>query len=304
MNPMATKRTKAILSLGGVFLVGALCGALALGAFVRGEVRSSNRLRDRDGFHEYFAEQLELTTAQRDSLQGELDWFYGELAALRTAAAGELHDLLDSLDRRLVARLSPEQVARLRATEMRLRRNLPAGRPAPLEVSSVEHEEASDPAVGPADTLAPRLTKEPAAPATPKTPEAASDTTAASDTSAAADPSDAMTGLRDRLRDRLGLSDEQSRRIREIIVTTRKQIRTDVAARRGLPRMQLETTGRHLRAMDRQIVELLDEKQRAAYEPIRREMAQRIRAKILKQWKKHPVRRPNAGSGSPGTAPR
>jgi hypothetical protein len=283
---MATKRTRAILTLGGVFLVGAICGALALGAFVRGEVRSSQRLRDRGGFHEYFAEQLELTTAQRDSLQGELDWFYGELAGLRTAAAGDLHDLLDSLDRRLATRLSPEQVERLRATETRLRRQLPAARPAAID-DGVESELQDEPST-------PRLTDtvvRKGSPATPSTPKAEvpntkakSDTTLADTTST--DPDDVMTGLRDRLQERLHLSADQSARIREIITTTRRQIRRDVAESRGFPRMQMEIAGRRLREMDRLIVELLDDDQRTAYEPIREEMARRMRAKILKQSKK------------------
>jgi hypothetical protein len=296
---MASKRTKAILTLGGVFLVGALCGALAIGAFVRGEVRSSERLRDRGGFREYFAEQLELTTAQRDSLQGELDWFYGELAGLRAAAAGDLHDLIDSLDRRLVTRLSPSQVARLRATESRLRRNLPAGRPAPLEVSDVEEPSAT---VKAPSSRADTTQKKPAMAAAPRSPATpapiAGDSATVADTSVASDPAEAMTGLRDRLKQRLGLSDEQSARLREIIVATRRQIRTDVEARQGYPRLQLEVAGRHLRDMDRRIVELLDESQRAAYAPIREEMSRRIREKILKQWKKRPARRKNTGGAS------
>src|SRR5688500_6419660 len=125
-----TKRTKAIQSPGGVFVVGAICGALALDTVVRSDVRSAQQSRDSKGSREYCTEQLELTAAQRDSLQGELDWFYREIAGLRTAAAGEFHDLIDSLDNRLVEHLSPAQINRLRATEKRLRRNLEARRTA------------------------------------------------------------------------------------------------------------------------------------------------------------------------------
>lgn len=306
---MATKRTKAILTLGGIFIVGALCGALAVGAFVRSEVRSTQRLRDRSGFHEYFADQLELTTAQRDSLQGELDWFYGELAGLRAAAAGDLHDLLDTLDRRLITRLSPEQVARLRATETRMRGNLATERPAPLDgsVDGVERveRETADRATPRTDTLSPQTsTKASSTPKVTSTPAAPlSDTTSALDSAGGA-PDEAMTGLRDRLRERLGLSDEQSVRIREIILSARRQIRRDLVARRGYPRMQLEIASRHLREMDRRILEQLDARQTIAYEPIREDMAKRIREKIARQWKKHPKRRINGGTSTPDTTAR
>lgn len=300
---MTTKRTKAILTLGGVFLVGAICGAMAVGTFVRSEVRSAERLRDRGGFQEYFAEQLELTTAQRDSLQGELDWFYRELAGLRAAAAGEAHDLIDSLDRRLAARLLPEQRERLRTAESRLRRQLPAGRPAPLSIEAADVAPSAGTPAAPRDTMS--AAADPTSSATPsvETPGSdrakadgpAADDPALADTlgpsASAIDPGDEMSGLRDRIAERLELSDGQSASIREIIQSTRRQIRRDISPYRGFPRLQLEMAGRRLREMDRSIVDLLDARQRAAYEPIRREVARKIRARILKSIGKEKPRR-------------
>jgi hypothetical protein len=293
-----TKRTKAILSLGGLFLLGALCGALALGMFVRSEVRSAQRLRDRDGFREYFADELELTRAQRDSLQGELDWFYGQLAGLRTAAAGEFHDLLDSLDARLVTHLSNDQVTRLRSAEGRLRQRVAGPRPAPL--SDVDDRAgatgASAPtAVAPDTTRTSRSHAASTAPAPPTKSDAGRTGSAArrdsvasvADTAAAslaeADPGEPIEAVGSRLGERLGLDAAQSDRIRAIVMQTRRSIKADVAGLRGYPRLQLESARQHLRAMDRQILDVLDAQQRAKYEPIRDELARRMRARIMKQ---------------------
>ena len=296
-----TKRTKAILSLSGVFLLGALCGALAVGAFVRGEVRSSHRLRDRGGFKEYFADKLELTTAQRDSLQEDLDWFYEQFAGLRTAAAGEYHELLDSLDRRLVSHLSPEQIERLRSAEVRLRRHMP--RPGPrhdiMAPESLDEAPApgtrsdsarSRPAQGARDA---GTTPEPAA--TQLLDSASRDSAAV----VAADPGPEMDRFGARLKERLKLSDAQLVSIREILGATRRQIRTDVRANRGYPRIQLEIAGRHLKTMDQRILEVLDESQRAAYGPVGEEIALRIRMQMIKGLQREKRRGVQPGGPEP-----
>ena len=296
-RPM-TRRTKALLSLLGIFTLGALCGALAVGAFVRGEVRRAHRLSDRVGFREYFADELELTRAQRDSLQEELDVFYAQLADLRSAAAGDFHAIIDSLDARLVTYLSPEQVERLRRAETKLRRRMPA----PRAASGVgeDLDRASDAPQGaraqrePAAT-APREAS-PAAAAKGREPSvtASVDTTGSAretrgDTvgaSSIAPGEEIALGAQERLRTQLSLSDAQFARIQAIVASTRRAIRREVTERAGLPRMQLEAIGRNLRRMDAEILEVLEPEQRVAYEPIRRDIRKQTRSKLLKHMKR------------------
>ena len=303
---MMTKRTKAILALSGVFVIGAICGALALGVFLRGEVRSAHRLRDRGGFSEYFAEQLELTRAQRDSLQGELDWFYGQFAGLRTAAEGEFHDLIDSLDRRLVAHLSPEQIDRLRRTEQKLRKQLAARRPKPLTEAAPPPEPVLQADI---DSNSATPEKKPLAATQSGRTRAATSRSVEVDSlrradSAQPDPGPALNTFGRRLREHLGLSDDQAGSIRTIVASTRHQIRRDVRELSGFPRLQLEVAAKHLRRMDRDILEVLDAKQRIAYEPIRDDIAARIRAQLIHHMKRGPKsKRGKVGSPDPERRP-
>jgi len=104
-----TTRTKAILSLSGIFLVGAICGAAVVGLIVRDRVVEMQSMRERDGFIKIFADRLHLTEAQRDSLRDELAQTYEELHALRRAAAAEYGEVFDTLESRIGPKLTPEQ---------------------------------------------------------------------------------------------------------------------------------------------------------------------------------------------------
>lgn len=283
-NAGMTKRTKAILSLGGVFLLGALCGALALGTFVRSEVRNASRLRDSAGFREYFNDQLELTTAQRDSLQSELDWFYGAIAGLRAAAAGEYHDLIDSLDSRIVGHLSADQIRRLRETEIRLRKHVESRRPRAEAKPQVKPDNGLT-----AGTEAAPEAPESASPWKPKTTapitsqsNVRADTANAGASPDTDEPDPGEEIFRDGLKERLGLSKPQVMQIRSIVKSTRRAIRRDAQSLRTFPRLQLEAAMRHLREMDRDIDALLDEKQRAKYAPVREAIRSRMKSQLMK----------------------
>lgn len=115
-----TNRTKAIASLVGVFLLGLLCGGLALGLFVRDQVRERDQLKNPDGFREYFADQLSLSTAQRDSLQVELELAYQQMADIRFQVDREYREVLDTLSARLGPVLNSRQIKRLNEEKKRL----------------------------------------------------------------------------------------------------------------------------------------------------------------------------------------
>ncbi|MBS1913644.1 MAG: hypothetical protein JST22_16775 [Bacteroidetes bacterium] len=120
-----TTRTKAILSLGSVFLLGGICGALIFGMIVRNQVRESQTLRDSSGFVDYFARRLELTEAQRDSLRGELEHTYTQLAQLRASATEQYNEVLDSLRQHIYPHLNDRQQELFRDEEHKFRRYLP-----------------------------------------------------------------------------------------------------------------------------------------------------------------------------------
>ena len=115
-----TNRTKAIASLAGVFLLGALCGSLVLGLFVQGQVRDRDRLKDPNGFREYFADQLSLSEAQKDSMQTELERAYQQMADIRYQVDQEYRQVFDTLSARLSPVLNAKQQQRLAQERKRL----------------------------------------------------------------------------------------------------------------------------------------------------------------------------------------
>lgn len=120
-----TTRTKAILGLSGFFVVGALIGAAVVGIIVRDRVREVRDLREHEGFLRFVERRLDLTVAQRDSLQGELDSLYAQLQRLRTTTARELSAVLDTFRTRVEPRLTPRQRELLQHQEEFLRHDLP-----------------------------------------------------------------------------------------------------------------------------------------------------------------------------------
>ena len=133
-----TNRTKAIASLAGVFVLGLLCGGLALGLFVRDQVRERDRLKNPEGFREYFADELSLSTAQRDSLQAELELVYQQMADIRYQVEQEYREVFDTLSARLDPVLNSTQKKRLSEEKKRL---LPDDRHANGEAVSFPLEE-------------------------------------------------------------------------------------------------------------------------------------------------------------------
>ncbi len=104
-----TTRTKAILSLSGVFTLGLLCGAVVVGLVVRDRVKDMESLREQEGFVRYFSDRLHLSESQRDSLKEVLAQAYDEMQSLRSAAATEYVEVFDTLKQRIAPKLSPEQ---------------------------------------------------------------------------------------------------------------------------------------------------------------------------------------------------
>lgn len=104
-----TNRTKALFGLSGVFLLGLLCGALAVGLFVRDRVQERSRLKNEVGFRDFFADELSLTEGQKDSLQAELEQAYRQLADIRSQVDLEYREVFDTLARRLDPMLTARQ---------------------------------------------------------------------------------------------------------------------------------------------------------------------------------------------------
>lgn len=108
-----TNRTKAIFGLSGVFSLGLLCGALAVGLFVRNRVQDRNQLKNAAGFRNFFADELSLTEGQKDSLQAELENAYREMADIRNQVELEYREVFDTLARRMEPVLTASQRQRL-----------------------------------------------------------------------------------------------------------------------------------------------------------------------------------------------
>lgn len=120
-----TNRTKAILSLGSVFLIGTLCGALIVGIIVRDHVQTAESLRQREGFLRHFERELDLSEAQRDSLADELRYVYERMYELRRSTSEEYSALLDTLHQTIYPKLRPEQQELFARQEERMRHGFP-----------------------------------------------------------------------------------------------------------------------------------------------------------------------------------
>lgn len=121
-------RTKAILGITGIFLVGGLLGAGIVGLIVRNHVREAREIHGRDGFLRFVERRLELTELQRDSLRDELDSLYSHLTDLRQSTSVELVSLLDTFRNRIEPHLTPRQRELLSRQEEFMRHGLPRGR--------------------------------------------------------------------------------------------------------------------------------------------------------------------------------
>ncbi len=132
-----TNRTKAIVSLASVFLLGALCGGLGVGLFVQDQVRDRERLKDPNGFREYFADQLSLSEAQKDSMQMELELAYQQMADIRYQVDQEYRQVFDTLSARLLPVLSTKQQRRLAQERERLLPPQPSTNNTVLSESSI-----------------------------------------------------------------------------------------------------------------------------------------------------------------------
>lgn len=279
---MISRRTQAVLSLAGVFILGAICGALGFGVFVRNEVRRMQQLRDREGFEEFLSDRLALRSSQRDSLRNEIEISYEDFAALRAAVAEEYAELIDSMDRRLAPKLTPEQRLHLRGAEMRMRRGMPMERhrmfdsmpAAPAAKAPGTSAKSPAPKPGSATPLAVPPTVSRTAPRAdtvrvqdtmPNVPDAAEQV---------------LTPLAARLHTELQLTDAQSQRVEGIVRNTRERIRGELADLGGFPRMQIGATMRALRDMDREVFALLNADQQTRYETLRRELRQQIQQRI------------------------
>jgi hypothetical protein len=309
---MISTRTRAILSLLGVFLLGVIAGGGVLALYLKGEVSDAQSMNDPKSFSGFIEERLRLSEAQRDSLRDELGLIYEDLAALRNASAETYNELIDTFARRVAPQLDPEQRKLLDRLEERLRRRLSRGAvrgtTRPSIVDSVDYEtstartESTIPAT-PADT--PSRGKSPDRPPItnrkPETPAATlpNQTAAAAVDSAARDmqnletdaegmPGGALVPNIDTLRTRLGLGPEQFRSIRRIIRETRQKTRGELGGLRGFPKLQKEALRRNLREMDLRIEALLNEQQRVEYRAHRERIYQRIRDNKLKLKEKRP----------------
>ena len=298
---MISTRTRAILSLVGVFLLGAIAGGGALGLYLKGQISDSQSMNDPKSFSGFVEERLRLSEAQRDSLRDELGATYEDMAALRNATAEEYSELIDTLTHRVAPLLDPEQRKLLERLEQRMRKRLSRGvvRSAlrPGIVDSVGDETSvpapqSPPRVAMRDSAPKGSTPErppltsiptPRAPVTPlpNRPDASAGDSAAREMPIE-DEDQPMSGNRflpdvDTLRTRLGLSVEQLRSVRQIIRATREKTRTDLAGLRGFRRLQKEALRRNLREMDTQIEALLNDQQRVEYRAHRELINQRLR---------------------------
>jgi Spy/CpxP family protein refolding chaperone len=285
-----TDRTKAIVTLGGVFLLGAICGALTLGLVVRNRVREAQSLKDREGFEQYFADRLRLTEVQRDSLKDELDRTYEELAGLRRSTADEYHELLDTFAQRISPQLSAEQRDLLRREEQHFRGAIPRERinpPEPERSTSAPRREEStmprttSPGKPPVDSTPSRKPdRRPMAVATPN--DSVASNVPELPPGSNLEPGDAFQPeqLAETYRDRLKLTDDQSRQVRQIVRQTHSRIKRAREELKDYPMMLGAAMRRNLREMDSRIVDLLTPEQLPEY----RVMRQELKAKLKSRW--------------------
>jgi len=120
-----TTRTKAVLGIVGVFVVGGICGALIFGLVVRERVREARNLREREGFSRFFFDKLQLSDSQNDSLRSVIDSAYRQLEQLRQESSQRYVAVIDTLRSRVYPQLTSEQRLLFEEQEQRMRSMVP-----------------------------------------------------------------------------------------------------------------------------------------------------------------------------------
>jgi hypothetical protein len=284
-----TIRTKAIASLSGVFLLGALCGALVLGIIVRNRAIETERMREREGFEMFVVERLKLTEAQRDSLKDELEQTFAELDELRFTTANEYRALLDTLKQRISPQLNPEQRQMLSDMDLNFRRGFPGKRHGPpphpplgfgpppedrpmmnpVTPSTVVPGDTAKHSTGTTTTEAVKSEKHNQSGETPAN-NTLENTSEGSGTNkpvlpTSRDSAGVSARFAEQVRDAVVLNDAQFQQVRTIVVETRGRIANAQKEFASDPWNARKARNSSLREMNRRIVVLLNDEQRKKY---------------------------------------
>lgn len=276
-----TNRTKAITGLIAVFILGGICGALIFGVVVRDRVKEAQDLRRQEGFITYFERRLDLTEAQRDSLHDELAAAYEQLAELRSSASARYNEVIDTLKSQIYPHLTVEQRELFNTQEMKFRRFMPH-EPRGRGKRGRQHmsEEVERMMQTPVDTTgassgAGKVTSKGNVTVAKPSDAAVSATSDAAADTAVAEEEGLVKLLRERsekLKQRMNLTDDQTRQIKSIIDDARargRQARIDFA---GQPFMRRKVGREIIRDAQRKIGSLLTPEQRDEYAKIRDEI--------------------------------
>lgn len=295
-----TKRTKAIAGLAGVFLLGGICGALVFGVMMRDRAREARDLRNRDGFLRYFEKRLDLTAAQRDSLQEELEWTYGELARLREETTVQYNALIDTFAVRVMPVLTEEQRVLFRTQEQKFRRFMPkelrgphppmrGDRPAGPQLMRPEHQDAEQDGLSRSSVAPPvhersvQAKQEQTASVNSAQPP---DTSARPLASSAPNDEGAVLRMGRRmriLRARLNLTDKQTIAVQQAFTRMKERCGTIKKDYSDQAALRHQKSCENIQELDREVLEQLDDNQRELWTVIRQEMSD----------KKHDRARPN-----------
>lgn len=284
-----TTRSKALAGLSAVFLLGALCGALALGLFVRGEVRDRDRLKDPEGFHDYFSDRLSLTRAQRDSLQEELDRAYGQMADIRYQVDQEYRQVFDTLAGRMAPVLNEKQrqmLARQRSELLTENIDVEGAEPSPISLDEIDRRAAAAPLAArqrPVDSAAVSTESTKSEPThDTQSPDEPTDVAEESPEPIAGDGmlspdagEDELPGILKRMKRQLSLDDAQTAEVRDILV---KAVRRNLWIRKNLedrPRLATRRLRQSFRLLDRQLAAVLTVDQFRIYREIKADRRQK-----------------------------
>jgi Spy/CpxP family protein refolding chaperone len=105
---------KAMLLLLATFVGGALAGGAAVAVAERGDVRlrKSHRHHDSDDHIEFMTRRLELTPAQRDSVQAILGRYKPKMDSIWRQLGPRFETIKDSISNDIRRQLTPEQQTR------------------------------------------------------------------------------------------------------------------------------------------------------------------------------------------------
>ena len=299
---MISTRTRAILSLAGVFLLGVIAGGGALGLYLRGQMRDAQSMNDPAAFRGFIEERLRLTEAQRDSLRDELGETYEDLAALRGVTAEEYGELIDTFSTRVAPQLDPDQRQLLGRLEERMRRRFNRGAvrepgrrgsldSLQLEIDPPQNTASSPPAI---DTTRGTISQVPTRDAAQVPRKGTPQISPPRKTIQSPGDSISLNSLDpemgegkgphipvphvDTLRRRLDLAPEQIESIRQIVRETRQKVRGDLEQLHGFRRLQKEALRRNLLYMDARIESILEPRQRVEYRALRKEAMKKLRS--------------------------